>query len=174
MTKGDIGVSTIVGSAVYNLLGICAACGLLASMVQLWICCFDTCAHAHTCAAPRQDWRIAWRPSSLLVDQAGRLTCWPLFRDCLAYGISVSAVIAIISDNKVYWWVSRVCSGNATAGLSGSQRQISLCCMWPVTHKLIGALGFSAGTTQSNNQIVSHHKLRTWRRHSLRLPHVKE
>lgn len=34
VTKGDIGVSTIVGSAVYNLLGICAACGLLASMVH--------------------------------------------------------------------------------------------------------------------------------------------
>lgn len=34
VTKGDIGVSTIVGSAVYNLLGICAACGLLASMVR--------------------------------------------------------------------------------------------------------------------------------------------
>ncbi|KAM3877437.1 sodium/potassium/calcium exchanger 5 [Diretmus argenteus] len=67
VTKGDIGVSTIVGSAVYNLLGICAACGLLTSV-------------------------------------ASRLSCWPLFRDCLAYGISVSAVIAIISDNKVYWY----------------------------------------------------------------------
>ncbi|XP_056881736.1 sodium/potassium/calcium exchanger 5 isoform X2 [Takifugu flavidus] len=67
VTKGDIGVSTIVGSAVYNLLGICAACGLLTTV-------------------------------------AGRLTCWPLFRDCLAYGISVTAVIAIIYDNKVYWY----------------------------------------------------------------------
>ncbi|XP_064815698.1 sodium/potassium/calcium exchanger 5 isoform X2 [Oncorhynchus masou masou] len=67
VTKGDIGVSTIVGSAVYNLLGICAACGLLTKVV-------------------------------------GRLTCWPLFRDCLAYAISISAVIAIISDNKVYWY----------------------------------------------------------------------
>ncbi|XP_018619468.2 sodium/potassium/calcium exchanger 5 isoform X1 [Scleropages formosus] len=67
VTKGDIGVSTIVGSAVYNLLGICAACGLLASV-------------------------------------AGRLTCWPLFRDCVAYAISVAAVIGIISDNKVYWY----------------------------------------------------------------------
>lgn len=35
VTKGDIGVSTIVGSAVYNLLGICAACGLLAPLVHL-------------------------------------------------------------------------------------------------------------------------------------------
>ncbi|KAM4602383.1 sodium/potassium/calcium exchanger 5 [Polymixia lowei] len=67
VTKGDIGVSTIVGSAVYNLLGICAACGLLTSVVA-------------------------------------RLTCWPLFRDCLAYGISVSAVIGIIADNRVYWY----------------------------------------------------------------------
>ncbi|KAF6732627.1 Sodium/potassium/calcium exchanger 5 [Oryzias melastigma] len=67
VTKGDIGVSTIVGSAVYNLLGICAACGILASVAR-------------------------------------RLTCWPLFRDCLAYGISVAAVIGIISDNKVYWY----------------------------------------------------------------------
>jgi hypothetical protein len=33
VTKGDIGVSTIVGSAVYNLLGICAACGLLTKVV---------------------------------------------------------------------------------------------------------------------------------------------
>lgn len=67
VTKGDIGVSTIVGSAVYNLLGICAACGLLTTTVS-------------------------------------RLSCWSLFRDCLAYAISVAAVIAIISDNKVYWY----------------------------------------------------------------------
>lgn len=67
VTKGDIGVSTIVGSAVYNLLGICAACGLLSSVVS-------------------------------------RLSCWPLFRDCIAYAISVTAVIAIISDNQVYWY----------------------------------------------------------------------
>lgn len=33
MTKGDIGVSTILGSAIYNLLGISAACGLFSSVV---------------------------------------------------------------------------------------------------------------------------------------------
>ncbi|XP_042631621.1 sodium/potassium/calcium exchanger 5 [Cyprinus carpio] len=69
VTKGDIGVSTIMGSAVYNLLCICAACGLLTSAV-------------------------------------GRLSCWPLFRDCVAYAISVAAVIAIISDNRVHWYDS--------------------------------------------------------------------
>lgn len=34
VTKGDIGVSTILGSAIYNLLAICAACGLLSSVVR--------------------------------------------------------------------------------------------------------------------------------------------
>ncbi|KAM4747299.1 sodium/potassium/calcium exchanger 5 [Rhinophrynus dorsalis] len=69
VTKGDIGVSTIVGSAVYNLLGICAACCLLSSVIS-------------------------------------RLSCWPLFRDCMAYAISVAAVIAITFDNKIYWYES--------------------------------------------------------------------
>ncbi|XP_033023669.1 sodium/potassium/calcium exchanger 5 [Lacerta agilis] len=69
VTKGDIGVSTILGSAIYNLLGICAACGLLSSTVS-------------------------------------RLSCWPLFRDCLAYAVSAAAVLAMIIDNKVYWYES--------------------------------------------------------------------
>nr|XP_056721893.1 sodium/potassium/calcium exchanger 5 [Euleptes europaea] len=67
VTKGDIGVSTILGSAIYNLLAISAACGLLSSMVS-------------------------------------RISCWPLFRDCLAYTISAAAVLAMIIDNKVYWY----------------------------------------------------------------------
>ncbi|XP_008119677.2 sodium/potassium/calcium exchanger 5 isoform X1 [Anolis carolinensis] len=67
VTKGDIGVSTILGSAIYNLLGISAACGLLSGMVS-------------------------------------RLSCWPLFRDCFAYAISAAAVLAMIIDNKVYWY----------------------------------------------------------------------
>ncbi|KAJ8398252.1 hypothetical protein AAFF_G00428220 [Aldrovandia affinis] len=67
VAKGDIGIRTVVGSAVYNLLGICAACGLLTSVV-------------------------------------GHLTCWPLFRDCVAYAVSVAAVTAVISDDKVYWY----------------------------------------------------------------------
>ncbi|XP_008141334.1 sodium/potassium/calcium exchanger 5 [Eptesicus fuscus] len=67
ITKGDIGISTILGSATYNLLGICAACGLLSNVVST-------------------------------------LSCWPLFRDCAAYAISVAAVLGIIFDNQVYWY----------------------------------------------------------------------
>ncbi|KAM4829842.1 sodium/potassium/calcium exchanger 5 isoform 1-T1 [Thomomys bottae] len=67
VAKGDIGISTILGSAIYNLLGICAACGLLSNVVST-------------------------------------LSCWPLFRDCAAYSISVAAVFGIIFDNQVYWY----------------------------------------------------------------------
>lgn len=35
VTKGDIGISTILGSANYNLLGISAACGLFSSVVRI-------------------------------------------------------------------------------------------------------------------------------------------
>ncbi|CAI9612465.1 unnamed protein product, partial [Staurois parvus] len=69
VTKGDIGISTIVGSAVYNLLGISAACCLLSTAIA-------------------------------------RLSCWPLFRDCVAYAVSVGAVIGITFDNKIYWYES--------------------------------------------------------------------
>lgn len=113
VTKGDIGVSTIVGSAVYNLLGICAACGLLASMVHS-----NTITHSEYVTAARticsqqqhlycikaEEWLFMLCLNCFCrLYQAGRLTCWPLFRDCLAYSISVTAVIAIIYDNKVYW-----------------------------------------------------------------------
>ncbi|XP_075388417.1 sodium/potassium/calcium exchanger 5 [Tenrec ecaudatus] len=67
VTKGDIGISTILGSAMYNLLGISAACGLLSRTVS-------------------------------------PLSCWPLFRDCTAYAISVAAVLGILVDNRVYWY----------------------------------------------------------------------
>ncbi|KAM9202018.1 sodium/potassium/calcium exchanger 5 [Dugong dugon] len=67
VTKGDIGISTVLGSAIYNLLGICAACGLLTNTVST-------------------------------------LSCWPLFRDCAAYAVSVAAVLGIIFDNQVYWY----------------------------------------------------------------------
>ncbi|OBS72970.1 hypothetical protein A6R68_12453, partial [Neotoma lepida] len=67
ITKGDTGISTILGSAIYNLLGICAACGLLSNMVST-------------------------------------LSCWPLFRDCAVYAVSVGAVFGIIFDNQVYWY----------------------------------------------------------------------
>ncbi|XP_065221545.1 sodium/potassium/calcium exchanger 3 isoform X2 [Planococcus citri] len=66
ITEGDIGVGTIVGSAVFNILAIAACCGLCAITVV----------------------PLHW---------------WPLTRDCVAYGITVTILICIIHDEIVQW-----------------------------------------------------------------------
>ncbi|CAG9825405.1 unnamed protein product [Phaedon cochleariae] len=71
ITEGDIGVGTIVGSAVFNILAVAACCGIGAGM----------------CGA-----------------KVVPLDWWPLTRDCLAYGITVSILICIIHDERVEWY----------------------------------------------------------------------
>ncbi|XP_072376378.1 sodium/potassium/calcium exchanger 3 isoform X1 [Diabrotica undecimpunctata] len=71
ITEGDIGVGTIVGSAVFNILAVAACCGIGAGMSGAKIVPLD------------------W---------------WPLTRDCLAYGVTVSILICIIHDERVEWY----------------------------------------------------------------------
>jgi len=71
ITEGDIGVGTIVGSAVFNILAVAACCGIGAGMVV------------------PLDW-------------------WPLTRDCLAYGFTVTVLIFVIHDERVEWYEALV------------------------------------------------------------------
>ncbi|KYB27277.1 Sodium/potassium/calcium exchanger 5-like Protein [Tribolium castaneum] len=71
ITEGDIGVGTIVGSAVFNILAVAACCGIGAGLCGVKVVPLD------------------W---------------WPLTRDCLAYGITVSILICIIHDERVEWY----------------------------------------------------------------------
>lgn len=65
--NGDIGVGTIVGSAVFNILAVPAFCGLFA------------------------------RTSIQLEKQS-------VSRDCIFYGFSIFAFIAVIYDNRIMWY----------------------------------------------------------------------
>lgn len=67
IAKSDVGVGTIVGSAVFNILCIIGLCGLCAGMVV-------------------------------------ELTWYPLVRDTLFYLLSVTALVLVIMDSKVYWY----------------------------------------------------------------------
>uniref|UniRef100_A0A0A9XWU9 Sodium/potassium/calcium exchanger 5 n=2 Tax=Lygus hesperus TaxID=30085 RepID=A0A0A9XWU9_LYGHE len=71
ITEGDIGIGTIVGSAVFNILAVAACCGIGAGMVV----------------------PLHW---------------WPLTRDCLAYGVTVTILICIIHDERVEWYEALV------------------------------------------------------------------
>lgn len=67
LTGGDLGVGTIVGSAVFNILAVPACCGLLVNRVL----------------------DVEW---------------WPISRDAVMYGLSVSLLIAVLQDEKVYFY----------------------------------------------------------------------
>ncbi|KAL4231467.1 hypothetical protein ACF0H5_009044 [Mactra antiquata] len=67
IAEDDIGIGTVVGSAVYNVMFVISVCALCAGMV---------------------------------VD----LNWWPLFRDCLFYTLSVTALAFVIIDELVFWY----------------------------------------------------------------------
>ncbi|TKC43903.1 hypothetical protein EI555_000615, partial [Monodon monoceros] len=73
ITEGDIGISTILGSAIYNLLGICAACGLLSNVV-----CFNA---------------IMLAPIQRLYEGASLLLIYGLYVLVLCFDIKISQYI---------------------------------------------------------------------------------
>lgn len=91
ITEGDIGVGTIVGSAVFNILAVAACCGLAAGMVR-WIL------------------NRSFHNNSVLFSflQVVPLDWWPVTRDCVAYGVTVSILIVIIHDERVEWYEALV------------------------------------------------------------------
>ncbi|XP_024423278.1 sodium/potassium/calcium exchanger 5 [Desmodus rotundus] len=98
VTKGDIGISTILGSALYNLLGISAACGLLsnrASTLPCWPLLRDCAAYAVSAAAVLGiilDNRVYWYEGTLLL---------------LIYGLYV---LVLCFDSKVSHYITNKCS----------------------------------------------------------------
>lgn len=93
ITEGDIGVGTIVGSAVFNILAVAACCGIGAGMV-IWL-----------------SYNVIFfnSPFSILlllmfVCQTIPLDWWPLTRDSIAYGITVAILIGFMHDERVEWY----------------------------------------------------------------------
>ncbi|KAK9304406.1 hypothetical protein QLX08_004192 [Tetragonisca angustula] len=73
VTEGDLGVGTIVGSAVFNILAVPACCGLFANQVlnlEIWPVTRDTIAYAITVLLlilTLRDGRIEWYEGMILV-----------------------------------------------------------------------------------------------------------
>lgn len=91
ITEGDIGVGTIVGSAVFNILAVAACCGIGAGMVY----------SLHLPPLNNHRWATLTMSHCF---QVVPLDWWPLTRDCLAYGITVSILICIMHDEYVQWY----------------------------------------------------------------------
>lgn len=88
ITKGDVGVGTIVGSAVFNILCIIGVCGIFSLQVQykgytqhfcMFVSFFKLCFTSYLSSPP----------------QTIHLTRWPLLRDSTYYTLSISALIVV-------------------------------------------------------------------------------
>ncbi|BFY98872.1 hypothetical protein BsWGS_01912 [Bradybaena similaris] len=71
VAKDDVGLSTVVGSAIYNVMFVISVCGFAAGTVV----------------------QLCW---------------WPLTRDCIAYLVSIGALIWVIADEVITWYESVV------------------------------------------------------------------
>ncbi|CAH1789145.1 unnamed protein product [Owenia fusiformis] len=74
ISKSDVGVGTVVGSAVFNLLFIVGICGVFAGMTV----------------------QLSW---------------WAIYRDVLAYMLSVTTLGLIIYDGHIHWYESLIMVG---------------------------------------------------------------
>lgn len=88
ITEGDIGVGTIVGSAVFNILAVASCCGIGAGTVGDFLFLY-----------PEEQPNIL-----VLLFQVVPLDWWPLTRDCLGYGVTVAILICIIHDERIEWY----------------------------------------------------------------------
>ncbi|KAK6185112.1 hypothetical protein SNE40_007418 [Patella caerulea] len=67
IAKDDVGLGTVVGSAIYNVMFVISICGLFAGSVVY----------------------LHW---------------WPMVRDCIAYTVSIAALVIVIYDGQVTWY----------------------------------------------------------------------
>lgn len=83
ITKGDVGVGTIVGSAVFNILVIIGICGIFAGQVrtlQSTPCCLTESSQCFMFPFSLQPIALSW---------------WPLFRDAVFYILSIVVLILV-------------------------------------------------------------------------------
>lgn len=92
VTEGDLGVGTIVGSAVFNILAVPACCALFANQVKF---------PAKICGAPLA---VASYRALSRVSQVLRLEWWPVTRDTMAYAFTVLLLILTLWDGRIEWY----------------------------------------------------------------------
>ena len=78
VAKSNVGIGTIVGSAVFNILFVIGMCAFVVGMMP-----------------DKND------PSKKMVLE---LTWYPLFRDCLFYIVSIALLIGFFYNEEIQWW----------------------------------------------------------------------
>ena len=85
--KSDVGLGTIVGSAVFNIFVIISVVALFSGQVNLP-------TNIYLCNKLIFLWLL----------QVIYLLWWPMTRDCLCYVLSILTLALVIMDNEVQWY----------------------------------------------------------------------
>ncbi|KAL6254193.1 hypothetical protein P5V15_014815 [Pogonomyrmex californicus] len=102
VTEGDLGVGTIVGSAVFNILAVPACCALFANEVlnlEWWPVSRDTLAYAFTVLLlilTLRDGRIEWYEALILV------ACYILYISAMCFNHRINNFVRRITRRKKY------------------------------------------------------------------------
>lgn len=100
VVDSDMGLGTIMGSMLFNTLGVAALVGLLTKSVS-WIfvhsrsslCCLNYTVIYSSLSSLPQHVQLDW---------------WPLTRDSIIVIISTSSLVSCLWDERVYWYESVV------------------------------------------------------------------
>ncbi|XP_076461771.1 putative sodium/potassium/calcium exchanger CG1090 [Babylonia areolata] len=90
----DVGLGTVVGSAIYNVMFVISMCALFATS-PLWQAYQTDDLGGCTCG---------FEPHRTQIVRGHTSHWWPMVRDCIAYLLSVLALIFIIYDAVVKWY----------------------------------------------------------------------
>lgn len=95
ITHGDIGIGTIVGSAVFNILAVAAVCGIGAGMVSELYSIFPILFEGNM---------NTFYKDIFILPQVVPLEWWSVTRDCLCYSVAVILLITVLRDERIYWY----------------------------------------------------------------------
>lgn len=109
VTEGDLGVGTIVGSAVFNILAVPACCGLFANQVRISFSRSDTneTRYRQILKLESSMWERKRRKQTNKINlfvQVLNLEIWPVTRDTIAYAITVLLLILTLRDGRIEWY----------------------------------------------------------------------
>ncbi|KAJ8715474.1 hypothetical protein PYW07_009956 [Mythimna separata] len=103
--QDDIGVSGVIGSAVFNIMfviSVCALCAGTVSHLNWWPLCRDCFFYAISILV-----MLCTIANSIVSCQSvctvSHLNWWPLCRDCFFYAISILVMLCTIANSIVSW-----------------------------------------------------------------------
>ena len=98
IAKSDVGIGTIVGSAVFNILFVIAACAFAAKEALRYVLLY------YNLYMWWYKFLRALYTNNFSYVTYFSLSAWPLIRDVFFYSVSLIVLVIFFNDNQIYWY----------------------------------------------------------------------